>query len=84
MAPIPISSLWIENALEISTGFVFLQESLHHGKSFRAGEVTGLGIQNLDVGIEGFAEAFCTADCCTGAGGSGELKDCTAIGQEFY
>ncbi len=63
------------NALEINAGFVFLQEGLHYGNSFCTGKVAGLGIQDLDVGIQVIFEAFRAANGCTGTGGARQFED---------
>ncbi len=70
-----------EHAIDLAG--VFLQEGFHDGLAFGTGEVAGLGVKDLDVGIEGFAEALGAADCSAGAGGAGEFKDVAAIGEHL-
>ena len=70
-----------EHALDLAG--VFLQEGFHHGLAFGTGEVAGLGVQNLDVGIESFAETLGAANCSAGAGGAGQFKNVAAVGEQF-
>ena len=72
-----------EQRLEVRPRLVLLQERFHDGLGFRPGEVAGLGIQDLDVGVELVAETLRATDRRAGAGGTGQLEHGAAAGQRL-